>query len=88
MAYYYNIMRECDEGIWFEEEDPDSEFYNPKCCRNVYIDLILGNFDYLDNQNHEEEYYIDEEEYYADNEFDYIDEEEYYTYNEFDINTF
>jgi hypothetical protein len=31
--------------IHFEEEDPHSEFYNPKCCRNVYLDLVNGIFE-------------------------------------------
>jgi hypothetical protein len=72
--------------IHFEEEDPQSIFYNPKCCRNVYLDLVNGVFDeeptnddiyqdYDDNDdNEEEEEEIDEEDaeayYEADNEFD------------------
>jgi hypothetical protein len=47
--------------IWFEEEDPDSECYNPESCRNVYIDLALGIFDinpddYYENYAYDEEY--------------------------------
>lgn len=43
-----NFINECDNGIWFREEDPDDELYNPKYCRNVYIDNIIGKFDYYD----------------------------------------
>lgn len=72
--------------IHFEEEDPQSIFYNPKCIRNVYLDLVRGVFDeaptnddiYQDNDDNEEEEDIQEEideedveSYYeADNEFD------------------
>ena len=34
-----------DEGIWFEEEDPTSEYYRPECCKNVYLDHAKGKFD-------------------------------------------
>ena len=34
-----------DEGIWFEEEDPTSEYYRPECCTNVYLDHAKGKFD-------------------------------------------
>jgi len=57
--------------IWFEEEDPTSEFYNPKCCRDVYIDLVNGVFD-VDLNDYEDEEEDDEEdywEYYAGDEF-------------------
>jgi|UniRef100_A0A6C0LJS9 hypothetical protein len=58
--------------IWFEEEDPTSEFYNPKCCRDVYIDLVNGVFDVdLNDYEDEEEEEEDEDywEYYAGDEF-------------------
>ena len=58
--------------IWFEEEDPTSEFYNPKCCRDVYIDLVNGVFD-VDLNDYEDEEEEEEEEdyweYYAGEEF-------------------
>jgi len=59
--------------IWFEEEDPTSEFYNPKCCRDVYIDLVNGVFD-VDLNDYEDEEEDEEEEedyweYYAGDEF-------------------
>ena len=58
--------------IWFEEEDPTSEFYNPKCCRDVYIDLVNGVFD-VDLNDYEDEEEEEEEEdyweYYAGDEF-------------------
>jgi len=47
--------------IWFEEEDPTSDLYNPKCCRNVYMDLVNGVFDYD----------FDDDENYADYDTDY-----------------
>jgi len=69
--------------IHFDEEDPHSEFFNPKCCRDLYLDLVNGVFDqdiYIDEDNYdnEEDYdedYYDEEDYDesyydADNEFD------------------
>jgi hypothetical protein len=34
-----------DEGIWFDEEDPTSEYYRPECCKNVYLDHAKGKFD-------------------------------------------
>jgi hypothetical protein len=60
--------------IWFEEEDPTSEFYNPKCCRDVYIDLVNGVFDvdlndYEDEDEEEEEEEEDYWEYYTGDEF-------------------
>ena len=59
--------------IWFEEEDPTSEFYNPKCCRDVYIDLVNGVFD-VDLNDYEDEEEDEEEEedyweYYAGDKF-------------------
>ncbi len=69
--------------IHFDEEDPHSEFFNPKCCRDLYLDLVNGVFDqdiYIDEDNYDnednydEDYYDEEdydESYYdADNEFD------------------
>lgn len=32
------------EGIYFDEEDINSEFFNPNCCRNLYLDLANGVF--------------------------------------------
>jgi hypothetical protein len=55
--------------IWFEEEDPTSEFYNPKCCRDVYIDLVNGVFDVDLNDYEDEEEEEDDWEYYAGDEF-------------------
>lgn len=43
-----SFMRECDSGIWFNEEDPDDESYNPNCCTNVYLDNVCGKFDIID----------------------------------------
>ncbi len=42
-----SFMKECDTGIWFDEEDPDNEAYDPKCCTNVYLDYALGKFDII-----------------------------------------
>jgi len=69
--------------IHFDEEDPHSEFFNPKCCRDLYLDLVNGVFDqyiyinkdnYDNEDNYDEDYYDEEdydESYYdADNEFD------------------
>jgi len=39
---------EGNSGIWFEEEDPQSEKYNPKYCTNVYLDLARGRYDCID----------------------------------------
>ena len=57
-------MKECDSGIWFKEEDPDDEAYDPKCCTNVYLDYVIGKFDII-NTNEYDEY-----DYDADNEKD------------------
>lgn len=78
------FMRECDSGIWFKEEDPYDEAYDPSCCRNVYLDLAIGKFDYIDYSQiyiNDEGYYskiskyinylekiIKDDDYYADNE--------------------
>jgi hypothetical protein len=48
-----------DNCIWFREEDPEDELYNPKCCRNVYLDIVCGYFDY----QYDDEYDYYEEEY-------------------------
>ena len=71
--------------IHFDEEDPQSELYNPKCCRNVYLDLIRGVFDEaFENYNDDiqpdlhqkedevkdEDIEYDEEYYEADGEYD------------------
>jgi len=59
-----SFMKECDSGIWFKEEDPDDEAYDPKCCTNVYLDYVIGKFDII-NTNEYDEY-----DYDADNEKD------------------
>lgn len=38
-------MKEGNEGIWFDEEDPKSEFYKPECCSNIYVDIASGKFE-------------------------------------------
>ena len=58
--------------IWFEEEDPMSEFYKPECCRNVYYDLIIGVFDY----DADSEYDADDDSYYEEYEKNYYNESE------------
>lgn len=62
-------MKEGNNGIWFEEEDHDSEFYKPECCSNVYEDLAKGKFENLD-----EEYEAEDEEYDAEDENDEFEE--------------
>ena len=59
--------------IHFDEEDPNSEFYNPKCIRDVYIDLANGLFDKAFNLNDDDYYYDD-----ADDEEDEEEDEEAY----------
>ena len=59
-----SLIKECDSGIWFKEEDPDDEAYDPKCCTNVYLDYVIGKFDII-NTNEYDEY-----DYDADNEKD------------------
>lgn len=67
-----SFMRECDSGIWFKEEDPTDDAYNPNCCRNVYLDYALGNFDiiYCKKFNYIEHNYLyeDDNAYYGDSE--------------------
>ena len=48
-----------DEGIWFEEEDPTSEYYRPECCTNVYLDHAKGKFDKIAKKYHDsqDDYY-------------------------------
>ena len=67
LTFYYESCdptKEGNEGIWFDEEDPDSEFYKPECCTNVYEDLAKGKFENLD---------INDDEYDAEDEFEEID---------------
>jgi len=68
--------------IHFDEEDPYSDFFNPKCCRDLYLDLVNGVFDqdiYNDEDNYDEDYY--DEDYYDEEDYD----ESYYDAdNEFD----
>jgi hypothetical protein len=45
--FTYKMLMLHDEGIWFEEEDPTSEYYRPECCTNVYLDHAVGKFDHL-----------------------------------------
>lgn len=55
-----------DEGIWFEEEDPTSEYYRPECCTNVYLDHAIGKFDTLnihDDNYHEYHEYDEYDDY-------------------------
>jgi hypothetical protein len=58
-----------DEGIWFEEEDPTSEYYRPECCTNVYLDCAKGKFDYnyIKNCHEDDDDYYDYYDYYLDN---------------------
>ena len=60
--------------IHFDEEDPQSEFYNPKCIRDLYVDLANGIFDRAFDLNSDDNYYEDE----ADDEDDeeVVDEED------------
>ena len=53
-----------DEGIYFEEEDPTSEFYRPELCTNVYLDHAKGKFD-----NHKIKHHLN----YDEDEYDYDD---------------
>ncbi len=65
--------------IFFEEEDPTSEYYNPNCCRDVYLDLVNGVFDmnldedndgqYDEEEEYYDEYYFEEEETEFDNDY-------------------
>jgi hypothetical protein len=68
-------MKEGNEGIWFEEEDPTSEYYRPECCEHVYISLARGYFDNLDVNDDEYDF-----EYDADDDYEYDDDDEYYEY--------
>lgn len=54
------FMKECDSGIWFNEEDPYDENYKPECCTNVYFDIACGKFDIIDTSVN----YINELPYY------------------------
>jgi hypothetical protein len=71
--------------IHFEEEDPQSEFYNPKCIRNVYLDLVNGVFDKAFNLNDDDYYYENDgddgdDDYDGDDDGDddYQDEDNFY----------
>lgn len=61
-------MKFHDEGIWFEEEDPTSEYYRPECCTNVYLDHAKGKFDKLAKKYQYDEY--DEYDYEYDDTYD------------------
>jgi hypothetical protein len=52
--------------IHFDEEDPQSEFYNPKCIRDLYIDLANGVFDRAFDLNSDDNYYEDDAAEYYD----------------------
>ena len=54
-----------DEGIWFEEEDPTSEYYRPELCTNVYLDYAKGKFD-----NHKIKHHLTYDDY---DDYDYDD---------------
>ena len=58
-----------DEGIWFVEEDPTSEYCRPECCTNVYLDYAKGKFDY----NYIKKYDYDDYDDYDDNDDYYYD---------------
>jgi|LakMenE18May11ns_1017448.scaffolds.fasta_scaffold9959366_19 hypothetical protein len=64
--------------IWFDEEDPTSEFYKPECCRNVYYDLAIGVFDYDADSEYED--YEDYEDYEEYEEYYYNESEEFDDY--------
>jgi len=78
-----SFMRECDSGIWFNEEDPNDVAYNPKCCRNVYLDYALGKFDYIDYKFK----YIEFNDYY-DNYKEIFDEYDEYLYDDYDYDDY
>lgn len=58
-----------DEGIWFEEEDPTSEYYRPECCKNVYLDHAKGKFDKNAKKYKRRQYDDDDIAYDADYDF-------------------
>jgi hypothetical protein len=58
-----------DEGIWFEEEDPTSEYYRPECCKNVYLDHAKGKFDKNAKKYKRRQYDDDDSAYDADYDF-------------------
>ena len=39
-----NPMIECNNGIWFDEEDPDYIDYNITKCSHIYIDSAMGRY--------------------------------------------
>jgi hypothetical protein len=51
---FYNLYDDGNNGIWFREEDPDDELYDPKCCRNVYFDHACGYFDKKDYEDYDD----------------------------------
>lgn len=69
-SYYGSCdpMKEGNEGIWFEEEDPDSLNYKPQCCTNVYVDLASGTLDKViedwNNNGDDDDGYYGDEDYY------------------------
>ena len=40
-----------NEGIYFPEEDVNDILYDPNKCSNVFIDLVLGKFDFNKSNN-------------------------------------
>lgn len=77
--FTYKMLMFHDEGIWFEEEDPTSEYYRPECCTNVYLDHAIGKFDHLKINDDYQDAYDDYHDDYDDYQDDYQD-----AYEEFD----
>lgn len=40
----YSPMREDNDGIWFDGEDPNDVKYQPQNCVNIYMDLANGRY--------------------------------------------
>jgi len=72
--FTYKMFMVHDEGIWFEEEDPTSEYYRPECCTNVYLDHAIGKFDNLkiNDEYHDDDY--DEYHDYHDDDYEEFDD--------------
>lgn len=72
-----------NEGIYFPEEDVNDILYDPNKCSNVFIDLVLGKFDYNKSNNKKTYKNI----YYYDNDYEYdiyYDDEYDYYYSDYD----
>ena len=50
-----------NDGMWFNEEDPNDELYNPNCVRNLYLDYVNGEYDYYDDEEEFDDSHLDEE---------------------------